>query len=176
MRKSVVIAAISMALIAGYVFFIMPFVGKRAEIRESLEAKYAALRKYESFLKSAGKTGTGFETAIKEVKDMESGALQDTNESLAFAKLQGYIQDFAEMSGIRIVSIKPLSVVKYKYYSGLPIQIEAIGWVMQLSEFLKQVDSSKRFIRIDKLYISVVNIQSPWDLKIKMQISGLMRI
>jgi len=175
-KRSIAIVAIIMVIIAAYVFLIMPLSEKRAGIKESLEAKYATLQKYEAFLKTAGKTETRFETVVKEIEGIEANALHDTNESLAFAKLQGYLQDFAEKSGIKIVSIKPLSMVKYKHYSGLPIQLEASGGIIQLGEFIKQIDTSKRLISIDRLSISAMNVQMSGELKIRMQVSGLMKI
>lgn len=174
MRRPVAIIAIVMAIIAAYVFFIMPLSEKRSELRESLEAKYVTLQKYETFLKTAGKAETALDTMVKEIDDMEANALQDTNDSLAFVKLQGYVRDFAEKSGIKIISIKPLSVVKYKHYAALPIQLEASGGINQLGEFMKQIDASKLFIRIDRLNINLMNIQMPGELKIKLQVSGLM--
>ncbi len=176
MRRTIPIVAIIMAIIAAYIFLIMPLSEKRSVMRESLEAKYATLNKYEIFLKSAGMTETEIDTAEKAIEGMEANILQDTNESLAFARLQGHIQDFAEKSGIKIISIKPLSVVKYKHYAGLPIQIEGNGGISQLSEFMRQIDASKQLIRIDRLNVNVLNIQMPGDLRIRMQVSGLMKV
>ncbi|MEK7333127.1 MAG: type 4a pilus biogenesis protein PilO [Nitrospirota bacterium] len=176
MKKSVIISAIIMAIIAAHVFFIAPLAGKRTEMKELLQVKYASLRKYETFLKSTGSAETELDAAVKEVEALEANAFQDKNESLAFAKMQGYVQDMAEKSGIKILSIKPLSVVKYKHYADLPIQLEASGGIIQLGEFLKQTDASKQLIRIDRLSIGVMNIQTPGELKIRIQVSGLMKV
>lgn len=174
MKKSVIISAIIMAIIAVHVFFIMPLAGKRTEMKELLQVKYASLQKYETFLKSTGKAETELDAAVKEVEGLEANVFQDKNESLAFAKMQGYVQDMAEKSGIKILSIKPLSVVKYKHYADLPVQLECSGGISQLGEFMKQIDTSKQLIRLDRLSIGVMNIQMPGELKIRVQVSGLM--
>lgn len=174
MKKSITLAAITVAIIAIYVFFIIPLSEKRKEVKESLKAKYTTLQRYETFLKSAGKTDTELDTLVKEIEGMETNALWDTSESLVFAKLQGYVQDFAQKSGIKIISIKPLSVVRYKHYAALPIQLEAAGGINQLGEFMKQIETSKHLIRIDRLNINVMNIQMPGELRLRMQVSGLM--
>jgi Tfp pilus assembly protein PilO len=176
MRKSIAVIAVVGAIIASYVFFIMPLSDRRAEIKDSLEAKYVTIHKYETYLKAAEKTGDELDAAVKEINNIESYILQDTDESLAFVRLQGYIKDFADKSGIKILSIKPLSVVKYKHYANLPVQLEASGVISQLSEFMRHIDKSKRLLRIDKLNINVTNIQMPSEFKIKMQVSGLMKI
>lgn len=173
MKKSIVIAGVIITLIAAHVFFIVPLAEKRAEIKESLQAKYASLWKYEAFLKTTGKAETEFDTAAKEVEGLEANVFQGKNEALAFAKLQGYVQDIAEKSGIKILSIKPLSMVKYKHYADLPVQLESTGGIIQLGEFMKQIDASRQLIRIDRLAVSVMNIQTPWELKIRIQVSGL---
>ncbi|MBI4684022.1 MAG: type 4a pilus biogenesis protein PilO [Nitrospirae bacterium] len=176
MRRLVIISAIVLTLIAAYMFFVIPLSDKRLGLKESLEAKYATLQKYEVFVKATGKTDTEFDAIIKEVEQMEANTLKAENESLASAKLHGFVQDFAEKTGIRIISIRPLSVVKYKHYSHLPIQIEASGEINQLSEFIKQIDTSKQLVRIDKLNINVVSMQNPGELRIRMQISGLIKV
>lgn len=176
MKKSIVVMVFAVAMLAAYVFLVAPLDEKRSALRESLQSKYATLRKYEMFLKDAGKTGVEFDAQMKEIEVMEADVLKDKDESLAFAKLQGYIQDFANKSGVRIISIKPLSVIKFKHYAALPIQIESNGGINQLGEFMKQIDESKELIRIDRLNINVMNIQTPVELRIKIQISGLMKV
>lgn len=176
MRKSIAVIAVIGAIMASYIFLIMPLSDRRAEIKDSLQAKYVTIHKYETYLKTAEKTGNELATAVKDINDIESNILQDTDESLAFVRLQGYIKDFADRSGIKILSIKPLSVVKYKHYADLPVQLEASGAIIQLSEFMRHVDESRRLLKIDKLNINVTNIQILSEFKIKMQVSGLMKI
>lgn len=177
MKRPVIIVAVAVAVMALYVMVIMPLSEERPRMKETLHAKYSTLQKYEAFLKTSGKAGSalGGDTIVKEVENMGSALIQDTNESLAFARLQGHIQDFAEKSGVKIISIKPLSVVKYKHYSSLPIQLEANSGIVQVGGFLKQLEESKQLIGIDRLSINVMSTQMPGDLKIRMQVSGLMK-
>ncbi len=175
MRRFLVIAAGVLALVGAYTFFIAPLSEKRKEMKESLQAKYITLHKYETFLKATDRTEAELKAASKEVDGMEANALKETNESIAFAKFQGHIQDFAEKAGLKIFSVKPLSVLKYKYYYSLPIQIEANGGMGQIGEFMKQIDETKRLVKIDRTSINVMNIQTQGDLRIRIQVSGLMK-
>lgn len=169
MRKSIVVAAVFAAIVGIYVFFISPLEGKREELREKLREQHAVLGEYEEIVRLGE---GGLKAAKAELLRIERHVIAPTDESLAFSKLQIKVEDFASDSGLLITSIRPLLAVKCGHYVGLPIHLDAISDIGQLSEFLRKLDSSSLYMRIDKIDVS----QAPQELlRVRMQISGLMK-
>jgi Tfp pilus assembly protein PilO len=167
------IAIIALAVILGvYVFLMRPLEEKRAEIKERLETNYTTLVKNERFIKRTEKAGVELKDAIKELEEMEQYIIHSADTSIAFAELQTKIQNIAEASGLYVTSVKPLTPVSYKGYRGLPIYMDSLGNIEQLSRFLNYLDSTWEFISLDKLTVTI-NVQQ--RLRIKVQLSGLMR-
>ncbi len=176
LKKRLYIVAIGILILSIFIYehyFIIP---QSANIRESIIAKYETLRKYEEFIKDTGITEDDIKKVIEETDNMEERLIKEKSEFLASARLQREIEAFAEKAGLKITTIRPLNVVKYNTYTGVPLYFEGNADIKQLSEFLRIIESEKILTKIDKMNISVTNIQNPKDLKIKMQVSGLVKI
>ena len=197
MRKSVIIPGIITVLVTIYVLFIMPLSDKRDSIKENMETKYSMLKKYEAIVNGSLITEGELKDQKAILYDLETGILNSpvkianspaiTNtpsplgappsveSSLAFARFQNGIQDMAERSGVRIVQLKPLNAIVYDGYLGLPLFIEARGDIRALSEFLHSIDRKESFIRVEKLGVSVQEGRAEKEIRIKMQVAGLLR-
>lgn len=174
MRKPVVIAG-AVIVISIYIFYISPSIStRRTEITDILGAKYITLKKYEKFIKGRQVAETELKKALNELAQMEKNIMQATDPSVAFAKLQSKIQDIADGSEIKILSIKTRQSISHGGYTELPMEIEGTGYIKELSEFLKSLDSG-RFIKIERLDITSIGLQQEGPLRIRMQISGLMK-
>jgi hypothetical protein len=139
-------------------------------------AKYETLQKYEEFMRGKEITEDDIKKVIEETDNIEAGLIKERSEFLASARLQREIETFAEKAGLKITAIRPLNVVKYDTYTGVPLYFEGNADIKQLGEFLRLIESEEMLTRIDKMNISVINIQNPKDLKIKIQVSGLVKI
>lgn len=169
MRGPVLITAVFAAIAGIYAFFISPLDGKREELRETLRERHAVLEEYEEIVRMGE---GGLKTAGERLKRLERHVISATDESLAFSRLQIKVEDFASDSGLLITSVRPLTAVKYGDYVGLPIYLDALSDIGQLSEFLRRLDSVAVYIRIDKIDVS----RAPQDLlRVRMQVSGLMK-
>lgn len=176
LKKRLYIVAIGILVLSIFIYehyFIIP---QSAHIRESIIAKYETLQRYEEFIKNAGITENDIKKLIEETDNIEAGLIKEKSEFLASARLQRGIETFAEKAGLKITAIRPLNVVKYDTYTGVPLYFEGNADIKQLSEFLRLIESEKMLTKIDKMNISITNIQNPKDLKIKIQVSGLVRI
>ena len=69
-----------------------------------------------------------------------------------------------------VKSIKPLPFVDYGGYTGLPILLDCMGDIGNLSRFLNFLDSTWELIAIDKLNVAT---SAGGVLRIKVQLSGL---
>jgi Tfp pilus assembly protein PilO len=170
-RKTVVIATLA-ATAAAYMLLIAPLAERRAELKERLQSSYFTLIKNEEFILRTQKAGIKMKDALKELEEMEQYIIHADDMSLGFATLQSRIQDIAMSSGMTITSIKPLTAVSYKGYRGLPIYMEGVLGIKELSRFLNQLDSTWDFISIDSLIVSTTAKDM---LKIKIQLSGLLK-
>ncbi|MEJ2323628.1 MAG: type II secretion system protein GspM [Nitrospirota bacterium] len=171
MSKNVAAIGVAAALVAVYVFLVSPLDAKRNEIQERLQAEYTTLSKYQKILSDKEQIEPRLERTRAELHQMEGNIFENTEISVAFAKLQNNVQGLASKSGLSVTSIKPLPTISYKHYTGLPLYVDCKGNIRELGKFLKEIDSSGTFYGIDRLDISVAQGNG---LRIRMQLSGLM--
>lgn len=176
MRKSIITIGLIAFLIALYVFIINPISAKRLEVKETLSAKYTTLLKYERFIKEGKVASAELKKAKDELKRMEDTLIQAGEESLGFAKLQSKLGDLAEGSGIKLISIKTQPALRDKGYVLLPLEIESVGYIKELSGFLKSLDSERNFIRIERLNISKAGLEKEETLRMKLHLLGVSKI
>ena len=170
-RTTIAIIAVT-AILGAYVLLVRPLEEKRAELKEKLEMNYTTLVKNERFIKRTEKAGVELEDARQELEEMEQYIIPSVDTSIAFAQLQTKIQNIADSAGLRVTSVKPLAPINYKGYKGLPIYMDSLGDIQQLSRFLNYLDSTWEFISLDSLSVSATTQQR---LRIKVQLSGLMK-
>lgn len=167
--------AVGALLAAVYVFNVAPLEEKRAGLRENIAAMYGELLRYESYIKGDRVTPGELEAAKGELGDMEAGVIERSDESLAFAEFQIKVQEIAERTGISILSVRPLSSVEHASYKGLPLFIEGRAGIRQLGAFLKAIDTKDSYIKLESLNVLVPGRKAGRKLRIKMQLSGLMK-
>jgi Tfp pilus assembly protein PilO len=172
MNRVIMALGIFALLVGAYVILVEPLTEKRSDLKDRLEMNYATLKKSERFIEKTQKTGVRLEDARRELEEVERYVIQSTDTSLAFAELQAKVQDMARASGVKVTSIKPFPTVDYNGYKGLPIYMEGMGGIKDLSQFLKSIDSTEELIRVDRLKIQNSRQDS---LKIAIQFSGLMK-
>lgn len=176
MKKNRYILAV-LALVVSVFIFEYYFLAPKSEmLRESIETRYNTLKKDEQFIIGAGATEDGMNSAINDMKNIEKRMIGEKTDFLASARLQGDVSAMAKKSGLNVLTIRPLSSVKAGNYSNMPIYFEGNGNIKQISEFLKNMESGRLLIKVDKLNLNITNVQNPKDLKFKIQISGLARI
>ncbi len=177
MRRSIAVIGVIGVLSAIYGFFIHPLSGERLELKETLNDKYMTLKKYDSLIKEGGLSKEELKKVSEERKEMEKNIMQFSNESLAMSTLHSRIENHADKAGIKITSVKMRPSIKYDFYAGVPLEIEAMGDIKEISSFLKSLNSGREFIKIDRLGITKAGLREEEEtLRIKVQITGLMKI
>jgi Tfp pilus assembly protein PilO len=176
-RKSVLIAGAAVLMMSFYVLVITPVSEKRASLRERRDADFQTLLRYRSFVSGAKVSREELLAARKELEGIEQGVIRESQEPLAFAELQLRLQDAAGSAGLSTLTIRPLPAKseKQKGYATLPIYMEAEGGIKALSDFLKSLDSADSYVRIDTLIINHKDVREQRELRVKMQVSGLMK-
>ncbi|MDA8169759.1 MAG: type II secretion system protein GspM [Nitrospiraceae bacterium] len=180
MRKSFLVVGLAVLLVSIYVLVVEPLDGKRQLLQEETGTNYANIEKYQAFVNGARSSGNELEAAKKGLEKLEEGVIREKDESLAFARLQLRLQDMAKSAGLSMLTIRPVQSSNGKGYRILPIYMEAEGSIKQLSGFLKKMDSPHSYMQVDRLLINRKDTGDVKDkekntLRIKMQVSGLMR-
>jgi Tfp pilus assembly protein PilO len=172
-RRYILLAAffvISVILFQGY--YLAP---KSETMREDIQAKYGTLQKYETFLKGSGITETEIQAAINDMKTIEERLIPEKSEFLSSAAIQRVIAELTQRSGLTVQTVRPITAVKANNFVTIPVYFEGSGTIKQVSDFLKAVEENALMLRIDKMSFSVTNMQNPKELKLKIQLSGLVR-
>ncbi len=170
-RTTFALIAFAVAL-AVHIFVILPLEGSREAIQEQLFIEHKSLIKHERFLTESAGAKQELESLKRKMQRLEKRIVREKDSSLAFASIQGAVQDMASSAGIRVNSIKPLSPDETGVYSRMPLFLDGTGDMLGLSSFLKLLDSSRELISIDKLGITRGR---KGKLRIKIELSGLMK-
>ncbi|UCG78064.1 MAG: type 4a pilus biogenesis protein PilO [Nitrospirota bacterium] len=176
MRRPILILLILLGLSVIYSFVIEPVNEWNSQNLEELYVKTRTLSKLEQVLEASVDTEQQVTDAVSELDNLSSLLIDVENDALGFARLNSYIQDLMQSTGMEIVSLKPLNVVKYKLYAGLPLQINATADVKQINDFLQKLSSGKYLISVDTINIRVMNVRKPDKVRVKIEVSGYREI
>jgi Tfp pilus assembly protein PilO len=175
MKRKLYITAIALILLSLLMYEYYFIIPQTDVIKEMISSKQETLQKYERFINEAGSAEEGIKKAIAATDSIKSQLISEKSRYRAAAILQGRIESVAGKSGLKIMSIRPLNMVKYESYAGIPVYMDCSGDMKQLSEFLKLVENDAIMLKIDKININAVNITNPKDLRIRIQLSGLLK-
>jgi Tfp pilus assembly protein PilO len=172
MKRSLLILLIILAVVLVYSVVVIPVSDRHRDIVDELQLKSETLGKYREFLETATETKEALKNVEEKLQGFNTKLIDADSDAIGYSRLNSNVQNLIRQSGMEVISIKSLNVIKYKFYVGLPIQINATADVKQVKEFLQKISTGKYLISIDSLNIRVVNIRKPDKLRIKTQISG----
>jgi len=161
------------SVIAIYILVISPLEKARESLREEIPQKQASLAKYRNFLLKYGDEKQRMDEHREKLRQMESFIIPESDPTLAAASVQSTVQDLAALAGIRVNSIRALTPVREEGYSRLPVYVDGVGRMKDISTLLKMVDSSREKLAVEKLDISTQ--RESGKLRVKIQLAGLMR-
>lgn len=175
MKKNRYILILVAFLTAMFTFEYYYLAPRSDSMQESIETQYGVLKRYEYFIEIAGITAADIEGSIAEMSNVEKRLIMEKSESLAAGTMQEVVTGMIKRAGLNVIIVRPLSPVRIKKYSRIPIYFEGNGDIKQIGDFLKKVESNDLLIKIDKLDLNVTNVQNPRDVRFKVQLSGLMK-
>jgi len=158
-----------------YTVVLLPLHDRRAAVLEELQVKARTLQKYRRFLDAAPDTEREAGLLQERLEKYEAMLLEAENDSIAFARLNSYVQQLMEDAGLEIVSVKPLNVVKYRFYTAIPVQINAKADTARLVAFLQRVAAGRYLVSVDSVSVRVFNIRKPGILRVKIEMAGYRR-
>ncbi|GAB4484856.1 MAG: hypothetical protein OHK006_09910 [Thermodesulfovibrionales bacterium] len=173
-KRRIAILAVSL-VVALFVFERYFLAPETEEIRATIERESATLEKYQRVLRSAPPGESEMTKIEARVKTLEKRLVPDASEQLASATIQSHVVELARKSGFSISTIKPGTPITRDSYRQIPVYFEGNGNIKQISDFLKAVDQGQILLSVDRLGINITNMQNPKELKVKVQISGMMK-
>ena len=170
------IVLLGILLIVTVLLFQNYYLAPRSEaMREEIQSEYGVLQKYEAYLKGSGITDKEIQAAIADMKKLEERLIPEKSEFLSSASMQRMVSELAEKTGLAVLTIRPINVVKEGEFLVVPVYFEGNANIKQISEFLAACEKSAVMLKIDKMSYNVTNLQNPKELRFKIQISGLAR-
>ena len=171
------IILLGVLLIVTVLLFQNYYLAPRSEtMREEIQSKYGTLQQYQTYVKGSGITEKETQTAITDMKTLENRLIPEKSEFLSSASMQRIVSELAENSGLNVLTMRPINVVKEKKFIFVPVYFEGSGNIRQISEFLQAVEKNPIMLKVDKMSYNVTNLQNPKELRFKIQVSGLARI
>ncbi|RMG72573.1 MAG: hypothetical protein D6710_04610 [Nitrospirae bacterium] len=172
MIKRIGTLIVAALLIALYVNYIRPIPEKRQEIREETFLKKKKLKKYRELTMQKEEIERELANIKARIEKMNDAFLPVKNETLGLVTIQQIVREGAQKANLRLVSLRPVDLMRGKYIVGLPVQVTAVGDIKAFTEFLKTIVESPYLLSLDMLNIRVINIQKPDNIRIKFTLTG----
>jgi len=147
----------------------------REDLTEQIDATYTRLIKYRAAAANTGGDNTGAEN-LKRLAALEKGLLPGTTTARAVARLQTEITGLADGAGLAIASLRPLTPEVIEPYRQITVQVSMTGDLVQLRDFLRDLETTETLMRIVTLNVRVTNIRNPETLRVKIAIAGIMKV
>jgi len=171
-----VLAALVTAIIVFTIKFVIdPFLTTQAQIREEIPVKIKQLEKYRQF--AAGKSQV--QDNLKNVTALASEGmyklLSGDTPPLAAANLQDILKTLSAKNQIAIKSEKVLNPISAVFFEQIPVQVEFMGSITNLTNFLYDIETYEKLLILTDLDIRVINRRNPQDVAVAIVVAGLMK-
>ena len=176
MKKNMRVILMLVAVCCVYLFSAYVLTPASESSLDTLFEKHRKLRQYEAAVKASRNMDAELKTLGAELQETEKRLVTAKSAFLGSAKIQNEITALFNKAGLTMSTVRPLSSVKLGDYTEIPIYFEGSGNIKQLSNFFKSVEEDQMLLKTDKLSINITNMQKTYELKFKIQISGLGRI
>lgn len=174
-RFFVVSAMVTVFAFLLFKFAIDPFLTSQEVVREEIPVKMKQLEKYRQY--AAGKALA--EKNLQQVRAIanQSSAmmLAGKTSALAAADLQDILKSLAAKNLISIKSENVLDTKSLDSFEQIPVQIEFITTITNLTNFLYNIEIYNKILTISDLNIRVTSTRNPRDVRVTIIIAGFMK-
>jgi hypothetical protein len=154
---------------------IKPFLDSQRNIREEIPVKINQLEKYRQVI--AGRSQT--EKTLKQFQEVSKRnyqkLLSGDTPPLGAANLQDILNTLSAKSLISINSEKVLDAKVLDFFTQIPVQIEFITTMTNLTNFLYDIENYEKALVITNLNIRAASYRDPKDVRVAIVVAGLMR-
>jgi hypothetical protein len=167
-----------MLLLFGFAFWLFPFFeGIQGGVND-ITAQKRRIAKYQQTVKGRGELEARLAFLRKSLERAEAGLLTGKTAALAAVDVQNVLNEIALGSGVEIKSMQVLKSPQKDsdIYISVPVQFTVSATIRQLKDILYKIESSSKFfLTVERIGISVVGAASTGQIRCDINVSGIMR-
>jgi hypothetical protein len=165
------------AAILLYTFGVVPLMEAKNKADEEIALKRRILGQYAGILQNRKAAEDGLDKARKQAEEIQKRLLAGETPQLGAAHLQDAVKRLAEKNFLSLRSFRILEPKEMGAYRKISLQIEfnPINSIMNLSQFIYDLEHQEKEFMIADMDILVFNPRMPNTVQGNMVISGLMR-
>jgi type IV pilus assembly protein PilO len=123
-------------------------------LTEELDAKKSEHTRIIKKLKEVEIQKKTYDEDLQKREDLKNASVKQRLMLPVTTEMASFVQNInsvAELTGLEIISVKPLEATPDKYYSRIPVQLNLEGSYLQIGKFFYQVGKLDRIINIENI-------------------------
>jgi hypothetical protein len=178
-RRYVLIAG-AVLLFFGLAFWLFPYFEGMQGGGTDIAAQKKRVAKYRQTVKGRGEIEAMLVSLNKSLERAEAGLLTGKTAALAAVDIQNTLNEIVIGSGVEIKSVQVMKSQNQKQdadlYISIPVQFTVSATSRQLKDILYKIEaSSKFFLTVERIGISVSGAGGPGQMRCDITVSGIMR-
>ncbi len=173
-RKYILIVG-AVLLLIGLVYRLMPENGVLPQ--DDIALKQEKLGKYREITAQKPALEAELATLQEQLKQAEAGLSSGDTPALASADIQNIISKIAEKSHSEVSAVRVLKAedADNKDYLKLPIQLTLMSNTRQLKDFLYEIESSPKILKVAEMSVRVVRTKPEEQIQTTLTVNGYMK-
>ncbi len=178
-RRYILLAGVVL-LFCGLAFWLFPYFEGIQGGKTDIAAQKKRIAKYRQTAKGRGELEARLVSLTKSLEQAEAGLLTGKTAALAAVDIQDTLNQIVIGSGVEIKSVQVLKSQNQKQdaelYVSIPVQFTVNATIRQLKDILYKIEaSSKFFLTVERIAISVSGAGSPGQMRCDINVSGIMK-
>ncbi len=174
-KKFVFFGVILAVILFGYFFGYQGYREYRIEKEQLILEKSSLLAQDQAKVKEKKSLERGLTRMKTRLAQVENSLFPGDSPNLAAAEMQKLINQIALDCNIELKTIKPLSEIDHKSFTGLPLQLNFRDNIEKVLDFLYEIETIETFLVISELTIRVINEKNPETVDVRLKLSGFMK-
>lgn len=167
-------------LLFGFVFWLFPYFEGIRGGETDIATQKKRIAKYRQTVMGRGELETRLASLNKSLERAEAGLLTGKTEALAAVDIQNTLNGIVIGSGVEIKSVQVLKSPNQKQdadpYISIPVQFAINATIRQVKDILYKIEaSSKFFLTVERIAISVSGGGGPGQMRCDITVSGIMK-
>ncbi|HPD61449.1 MAG TPA: type II secretion system protein GspM [Thermodesulfobacteriota bacterium] len=154
---------------------IRPFLVKQRDIRGKIPLKAKQLETCRQFIAGRSQMEKNLTQFQALSKTHYQRLLCGDTPPLAAANLQNILKHLADKNLISIKSEKVLDAKALNFFTQIPVQIEFITTITNITSFLYDIENNEKALIIPDLNIRSASYRDPKDIRVTIIVAGLMK-
>lgn len=178
-RRYILIAG-AVLLLFGLAFWLFPYFEGIQGGETDIAAQKKRIAKYRQTVKGRSELEAKLIFLNKSLERAEAGLLTGKTAALAAVDVQNTLNEIVIGSGVEMKSVQVLKSQSPKQdaelYISIPVQFTVSATIRQLKDILYKIEaSSKFFLTVERIGISVSGAGSPGQMRCDITVSGIMK-